>query len=257
VSLRLTVLGGAAAWPNPDQGCSSYLVESAATSLLLDCGPNTIMALRERIDYHDLDAVVISHWHSDHILDLIPYRYGLTYGPGDVPAPIPLWLPTGGPERLAGIAAAISGSDEDPSVFWNRVFDLREYEPDDVLEIGDLRVSFAVTQHPLPCRAIRVDHRSGASIAYSADTGAIEPLVELFRGVDVALVEATLDEYGPKPPTHLTPEDAGRLAEVANAGRLILTHLWSERPANRVIARARTAYAGPTQVATRGLIVDV
>ena len=257
MSLRLTVLGGAAAWPNPGQGCSSYLVEASDTALLIDCGPNTVLTLREHVDYHAVDAVVISHWHSDHILDLIPYRYGLVYGPGELSRPIPLWLPTEGREHLAGIAAAISGSDEDASVFWSRVFDIREYEPDDVLEVGGLRLSFAVTQHPLPCRAIRVDHRSGASIAYSADTGAIAPLVELFRDADVALIEATLDAYEPMPPTHLTPEDAGRLARRANVRQLILTHLWSERPAEQVIARAMTEYAGPTRVAARGLVVDV
>ncbi|MCO5178378.1 MAG: MBL fold metallo-hydrolase [Thermomicrobiales bacterium] len=261
MSLRLTVLGGAAAWPNPGQGCSSYLIESDAAAVLLDCGPNTLSTLREHIDYHSVTAVVLSHWHSDHVLDLIPYRYGLIYGPGSLDAPIPLWVPRDVEQRLHELAAALSDPEDDPTAFWASTFAIREFGDASLIRLGDLTISMHWSQHYVPCYAMRVElESSGHVIAYSADAGAIEPLIEMMRHADLAIIEATLDDHGDTQPSergHLTPEDAGRLARLAGVKSLFLTHLWSERDPASVITRAQSEYDGPVTVAERGLSIDV
>ena len=70
--MRLTVLGKSPAWQDAGGACSGYLLEEAGTALLIDCGNGVFGKLRERIDYVDVDAVVISHLHADHFLDLVP-----------------------------------------------------------------------------------------------------------------------------------------------------------------------------------------
>jgi ribonuclease BN (tRNA processing enzyme) len=107
---------------------------------------------------------------------------------------------------------------------------------------------------------MRFESERGKSIGYSADTGAIDTLVPLLSGCDVAIAEATLDSYGDTPPEqrgHLTPEDAGRLATLAGVKRLVLTHLWQEQPDLSVVPRARKKFAGEILIATPGMTVDV
>jgi len=261
VSLGLTVLGGAAAWPNPEQGCSSYLVDDGQTTLLLDCGPDTMSTLRAETDYHDIDAIILSHWHSDHVLDIVPYRYGLVYGPGSLPRPIPLYVPPGISRRLDELAAALIDADDDPRAFWEGVFRIHEYGSSSDINVGSFSIRFVETQHYVPCFAARVTHRDTRRvIVYSADAGVVEPLIDLFRGADIAIVEATLDDHGETPRQdrgHLTPEDAGRLARMASVGTLVVTHLWSERDSATVVARASTQFHGPVIAASAGMRINV
>jgi len=80
--MKLTVLGKSPAWTDAGGACSGYLVESDdGRALLLDCGNGVFGKLRERRDYRDVEAVVVSHLHADHLLDLVPFAYALTVGP--------------------------------------------------------------------------------------------------------------------------------------------------------------------------------
>ena len=85
--MRLTVLGKSPSWQDAGGACSGYLVEENGTRILLDCGNGVFAKLREHVDYVDVDAVVISHLHADHFLDLVPYSYALTYAPRQQPVP--------------------------------------------------------------------------------------------------------------------------------------------------------------------------
>jgi ribonuclease BN (tRNA processing enzyme) len=257
--VSLTVLGGSAAWPNPGQGCSAYLVQDGATSILLDCGPNTLLELRKHVDYTRLDAIVISHCHSDHILDLVPYRYGLLYGPDRPTSRIPVWLPPGGYERMEMLGNAFDGQGEPQESFWDGAFALAEYDPDEGLAIGSLHITFAPTQHFIPCFAMRVEDANQRTLFYSSDTGSLQPLLDLVSGVEVVIAEATLDDHGNRPEAergHMTPEDAGRLAAAAGAHTLIVTHLWSERPDNVVERKAAEQFPGRIIIAKPGVRVD-
>lgn len=258
--MRVTVLGGAAAWPNAGQGCSAYLVQSGAQSILIDCGSGAVQELRKHVDYTAIDAILISHFHSDHVLDLVAYRYGLLYGVRQKSRQIPVWLPPGGLERMRMLGDAFDGQGERYDTFWDAAFDLREYDPESPLELGSITMTFAPTQHFIECYAMRLEHSTGRVVAYSADTGAIEGLVELFTGADLGIIEATLEAHGETPLEwrgHLTPEDAGRLAALARVDRLVLTHLWQERSEDAVVAGARTEFDRDIRIATPGLILRV
>ena len=89
--MRLTVLGKSPSWQDAGGACSGYLIEEDGTAVLVDCGNGVFAKLRERIDYVDVDAVVISHLHADHFLDLVPYSYALTYAPRQQPVPVDRW----------------------------------------------------------------------------------------------------------------------------------------------------------------------
>jgi ribonuclease BN (tRNA processing enzyme) len=260
MALFVTVLGGSAAWPNPGQGCSAYLVGDGTTTILLDCGPDTLLELRKHVDFTALDAIVISHCHADHILDLVPYRYGLIYGPADLARKIPIWLPPGGLARIEKLGRAFDGQGESFLSFWEPAFDLAEFDPAAPLRIKDLRITFAATQHFVTCYAMRVATPGGDAIFYSSDTGAIGPVLELARHADVVIAEATLERHDERPPRergHMTPADAGRLGAAALAKTLIVTHLWSERPDEHVRSIVTEHFSGRVLIAKPGLRVDV
>ncbi len=259
MALTLTVLGGSAAWPNPGQGCSAYLVQNETTSVLLDCGPNTLLELRKHVDYSTLDAIVISHCHSDHILDLVPYRYGMVYGPRNSNHAIPVWLPPNGHARMNLLGDAFSGQGEPQSSFWEPPFDMNEYDPSAELTVGSLRINFARTQHYVECFAMRISDSNDRTLFYSSDTGSVQPLLALANGAGVVIAEATLAQEDERPEAergHMTPADAGRLGTSAGAHTLIVTHLWSERPDNVVERTVADHFDGHVLIAKPGLRVD-
>ena len=269
--MELTILGASAAAPNPGDASSGYLVTSGAAALLIDCGSGVVSRLREQIDVHALTAVVISHLHSDHTLDLVALRYALKYAPrpagddGDS-APIPLHLPPGGLDFLARLAAVFAVGSEAPEDFWGEVFVPREYGPyldgPEPLLIGPLALRFAPMAHYIPVWAIRIaDERSGRVLTYSADTGPQGGLAEFAAGSDLLLCEATLlsqsIDHDPAGFGHLTAAEAGQIATRAGAGQLVLTHMWEELGFDRYLAGARAAFAGPIDRARTGAVFEV
>jgi ribonuclease BN (tRNA processing enzyme) len=252
--IRLTVLGGAAACPNPGQGCSAYLIESDQTALLLDCGPDTLAALQLQRPLDALTAIVISHLHADHILDLIPLRYGLKYMPGLTRRHLPLWLPPGGKAFLHGLSTALAAATEDAEDFFSAVFSLREYNPTQILQCGDLTLTFAPTQHWVPCWAIRITDGQW-HIGYTADTGPLPSLVDFFAGVHALICEGTLREQPPDASLqgHLTAHQAGHFARAIGTPTLILTHYWTNLGTERLARDAAAAFGRPVILAQPGL----
>jgi ribonuclease BN (tRNA processing enzyme) len=252
--MRLTVLGGAAASPNPGQGCSSYLVESDGVRVLLDCGSDTFSTLRSVTDFRSIETILISHVHSDHTLDLVPYRYGLKYASGGPSPKIPLWMPPGGKDFLHGLAAAFGTNVDEVQSFFD-VFAVREYDPKWPAEIGPFTIRFHRTRHFIPCWAIRLDE-GGKSLVYLADTGPDEALVDFSRDADLLICEGTHINPPPEPVGHLTARQAGEIAAAASARKLLLTHLWAELGFDRYRQKAESVFS-PVVIAEPKLVIAV
>lgn len=244
--MRVTVLGRSAACPNPGGACSGYLVEERDTSVLLDCGTGVVSRLREIVDYRRISAVIISHMHVDHFIDIIPYTYGLKLMSGLVDGFRPkLLLPPGGRRTLETITSIwkdLPGS-------MTQVFDISEFDPLSTLKVGGLNITFAQTVHFVPCWAIRIT--GNRTLVYSADTGPSDQLVKHVHGADLFLAEAALLEKrgAPGEEGHLTPREAGEIARLGGAKRLVLTHFWQEFDIHRMIHEASTAFGGPAEPA--------
>jgi ribonuclease BN (tRNA processing enzyme) len=256
--MRLTVLGGAAAAPNPDQGCSSYLVEAHDTRILLDCGSDTFSTLRAVTDFRSIDLIMVSHVHSDHTLDLVPYRYALRYVPDGGSRRVQLWMPPGGSDFLRSLAAAFAKGDEDRGSFFD-VFAIREYDPNRTEQLGQFIIRFHQSHHYIPCWASRLEV-DGKSLVYLADTGADETLVEFARGADLLICEGTHLELpegvSPERMGHLTARQAGELAAAAGVRQLLLTHLWADLGVVNALREAESAFR-PVIVAEPKLVIEV
>ena len=250
-TMRVDVLGSSSSIPRPGRACSSYLVRSNQTSLVLDLGTGALANLRKIVDYRSLDAVVISHMHADHFLDVIPLRYALKYGDGPRGERTLLWLPPGGEAALRAAITAFppEGTDD----FLDEVFHVREYDPDSTLRISALSLSFARGPHFIDTYAIRVEG-DGATLCYSADTAPSDAVTALAHDCDLFICECTL---GLKRETsamrgHLNAYEAGEMAQAARVRRLILTHYGNDTNPGDIEAAAASRFSGPCAIIDDG-----
>ncbi|MDE1994018.1 MAG: MBL fold metallo-hydrolase, partial [Rhizobiaceae bacterium] len=237
--------------------------------LLLDCGPGVATTLIGADAKVGLDGIVVSHLHPDHVLDLIPLGYALMteWVTEARTSPVPLYLPPGGLEFLqklsdlfghrewrfpedsgnAGqraIAATLARGED----WMLTVFDVREYAPGDDLVFGAVEIATMPVDHRIPTAAMRLKAGS-ADLVYSADTRFLSSLGDFANGTDLFLVDAHFS--GPKAPggAHMTPEDAGRLAAIAGARRLVLCHLGAPEDGPFAMEAAARHFDGEIQVA--------
>jgi ribonuclease BN (tRNA processing enzyme) len=256
--MRLTVLGGNAAGPNPGAGCSGYLVQNRSTAIVVDLGPGTVPELKKHIDPRFLDGIVISHGHHDHMLDLITLRYSLKCAPSSISNVLSVWIPPGVERTLAALATAFSEPGE-TSGYYDGVYDIANFDPSTQLATGDLTIDFAMTVHPIPTWAMRIESADGGAVGYTADTGPTAPLANFFRGVSLLVSETTLgglDADSIEPSGHLTAAEAGQLASDTGATSLLLTHFWEEIGVNAMRLKAAERFAGHIDIARPGLIAQ-
>lgn len=235
------MLGCAGTFPGPDSPCSGYLVEAEGYRLLLDAGNGVLANLQRCSGLLDVDAVIVSHLHADHVVDLVPYAYARYYHPHLEASRLPVIGPRGTFERLSGMFDAPPGILAD-------IYDVQVGEPG-VVELGPFRVTLDRVHHPVETFAARVEH-GGRSLTYSGDTGESDALLELARGTELFLCEASFSEGLVNPPgIHLTGREAGEYAARADVGRLLLTHLVPWNDADTTREEAAGAYDGPLDVA--------
>jgi ribonuclease BN (tRNA processing enzyme) len=262
--VRITVLGKSPAWQDAGGACSGYLVQDGDTTVLVDCGNGVFGKLRKFVDYVDVDAVVLSHLHADHILDLVPYSYALTYAARQQPVPVHIWPGTENPARP--VLHAPPGARE---VFrrvvgaWGNddlietAFDLHEYAVSDELQIGPLHFRFCAVPHYLPTFAMEITG-SGGRFTFGADCSPSPALVEFARDTDLLLIEATL----PRPERtgirgHLTPGEAGQHGRDAGARRLVITHVSDELGEKWARDEAEKTFGASVEVAREGAVYAV
>ena len=232
-NLSLTILGCDGTYPGPGGACSGYLVQCRGTSIWLDAGSGTMANLQRFVDLEQVDAVVLTHEHPDHWTDLEAFCVALKWGLRRAGPPVY------GPESVEGLMR-IGGAAK--VVRWNAISE------GTVLQVGDLRLSFSRTDHPVPTFAVRVDG-AGRSLGYSADSGPEWAMSSLGRDLDLALCEATFlsDEEGSV--QHMSARQAGRTAAEAAAKRLVITHLAPRIDRESARSEAEEAFGAPVEVA--------
>jgi ribonuclease BN (tRNA processing enzyme) len=239
--LELVVLGVGGGWARAGGAACGYLARSDGYNLWIDAGTGTMANLQRYVGLTDVDAVAVSHRHFDHFLDLYPYFLALRLDP-ERSGKLPLFAPPGMFEHALQIERDLTD-----------VFDPHVVEPGEPFEAGPFRIGTTVMRHPVPTLGMRIEE-DGRVLAYTADTGPCPEAVELARGADVLLSEATwLDVPDGMEPIHLTAAEAGQQAARAEAAALVLTHIWPATDRQRVAQRAAASFDGPVSVAVEGM----
>ena len=252
--MRLTVVGSAAAWSTvPGRASSSYLVERDGAAILLDLGQGSFSALAAYRDPATLDAVLITHAHPDHCVDLVPLRLYLRYG-----CQPPRTSRLFGPPELRGRFDGLTGETDflcdlpgDPLV--PGTFEIAGFEVS-VAPVLHKGTSFAVRVAPALGGGVETRPTRAPGLVYSGDCGRADDLLPLICPGDTLLVEASHGAGAMiEGPNHLNVAEAVRVATAARVGRLILTHILDDVDPQEALALARSTFAGETLLAEPGL----
>lgn len=247
--MRLTVLGSAASYAGASHACSGYLIESGDTTVMLDCGNGTIANASALIDVTSLDAVLVSHMHTDHFLDLYALQAALRFAPDGPIGSLPIHLPEGLWERMKALL------DESGAVHLEESFEPHVLRDGHKVEFGGVTVTPRQVDHDGPTFAFIVEG-DDATIAYTADTRDGEAVRKAVAGCDVLVAECTMPkEYAGKAP-HLSAAEAASIGNEAGADVLMLTHLWPTADHQRMLAEAAAIFDGQVMLADEILTIE-
>jgi len=242
--VELTVLGCSGSYGAPSGGaCSGYLVRAGESVIWMDCGNGTFANLQQHANPADLTAVVITHAHPDHCVDIyglhVLYKYGLERNC------LPVYAPEGVERTLEGLVGT-----------WTDTFDWKLVGDGDRAEIADTRLRFSRTDHPLPTLAVELAH-AGKRLVYTADTGPGWSVDAFPGGADLVLSEATYQHDDIRAPIHLSARQAGEAARAANARHLMLTHLWPTIDPVASVEEGSEAFGHAVSLAAPHLVTHV
>ena len=244
--MRLTIVGCSGSFAGPSSPASCYLVqavhEGRTWNLVLDLGNGALGALQRHIDPLAIDAVVLSHLHSDHCLDLCGLYVVQKYYPTVVPRTrIPVYGPPRTSERMA------RAYDLTPPDGMHGEFDFRELVDREALRIGPFTVTPHLVNHPGEAYGIRVEV-DGKVLAYTGDTDTCDALKALCHNATLVLADsAFIDGRDDAQGIHLSGSRAAQAAvDAEGVRRLMLTHIppWND-PA---VCRAQAAAVWPGDV---------
>ncbi len=230
--MKLTILGNNGPFPAAGGACSGYLITEGEHKLLIDCGNGVLSNLQKYTRFEDLDAIILTHLHSDHMSDMMVLRYAvdIKMKRGLMSKPIKVYAPD-------------QPMDEYERLNIGNVFDLAPVDSNTVLNIGDMRLSFAEMKHPVKCFAVSIESK-GKRFVFSGDTSWTENIVRFAENADLLMLDAGLlsrdkkDENVP----HLTARECGIVAMKSGAKRLLLTHFWPDYDTNELLAEAAEEY---------------
>ncbi|MHC5269787.1 MBL fold metallo-hydrolase [Enterococcus sp. LJL98] len=228
--MKITTLGCLGAYPYQGQGTTSFLLESEGFHLLLDAGSGSLLQLEKILDPLALDAVILSHYHHDHIADLGVLQYYWQLYPKTSARPIlPIY---GHPRDLTHFESLTL---KNVSQGWN-------YLAEESLEIGPFSITFMETIHPVVCYAMRIVEKStGKVLVFTGDSGYLADFIEFTDQADLFLADTYLFAGNENHFAHFTSKEAGEIAAAAGVKHLVLTHLPQFGDLNQLKAEAQQA----------------
>ena len=252
--MRLTTVGTGTASPSPRRVSSGHHLACGGVRLLMDCGSGVVHRMAALgLRWQDVTHVALTHFHNDHVADLPTLIFAWRHG--DLPArsaPATIVGPVGTRALVEALAAALGAWVREPGF----PLEVLEVAPGERLALGEgVGLEAAKVPHTPESLGYAVSHE-GRRLVYTGDTGYDEGVGRWAQGCDLLLTECSL----PAPmamESHLTPEQCGRLARVANARRLALTHFYPPVERTDVRAAVATAYDGPVHLAHDGWALEL
>ena len=246
-AMDLLVAGSGAAYPDrPGTASSTYVVEHDGHRICLDLGQGGFAGIAGRVEPSTLDAIVVSHLHPDHFIDLVALRHYLRYE-FEPPRRLRVLAPRGLGERLDGLLAEPGFSAE--------TFDI-EGRGEGKATVGPFLLETVRVTHTDESYAVRVSlvaEPAAPGLVYSGDCGRAAELAPLVRPGDTLLVEIAFGA-GPVPvgDLHLDGPAVGALASATGPARVLLTHLQMRRDPRAALASVRAVFNGPVELVADG-----
>jgi ribonuclease BN (tRNA processing enzyme) len=225
--MKLIVLGSGSAVPHPRRSSSAYWLESAAGTILMDCAASAIHRMaQENLDWTNLDAIWISHFHLDHSGGLAPFLFGTRNAPEMKERTKPLKI--FGAKGLGKLVKAFDEANNYKLFRQPFPLEIREVEPNEEFEIlPETRAIALKTEHTDESLALHLRDKTGKTCVYSSDTGFSRPLAAFAREVDLFVLESSFFKEK-STEKHLNLEEAMFLIRRADPKKALLTHFYAE-----------------------------
>ncbi|CAG9622964.1 MBL fold metallo-hydrolase [Sutcliffiella rhizosphaerae] len=239
--MKLTVVGFWGGYPAKNSATSGYLVEHENFKLLIDCGSGVLAQLQNYMDVTELDAVILSHYHHDHVADIGPLQFArlISFYMGKTVTQLPIY---GHDEDVQGFAAL------DHKEYTKGI----AYDPLKPAQVGPFTIEFLKTTHPVPCYAMKVSTEEG-SFVYTADTSYQESFITFSKGADLLICECNLYAHqNGESAGHMNSHDAAKIAALSDVPELLLTHLPHFGNTLQLVEEAGTIYKGNITLAHKG-----
>ncbi len=231
--IKLTCFGKYGPYPKANCACSSYMLTYRGRHVIIDLGCGSLTRVFSVINAHEIDAVVLSHLHADHMGDMLTLRYALDAAKklGRLANPVPVYMPA----ESEAEAKLISS---------NKNIEAHYIDDGGTASICGMDVSFALMPHPVKSYAMSFC-AEGRKFVYSGDTSCNERLAGFAEGADLFLIEAGfLSADKPENAAHVTAAEAAKIGKEAGAKKLLLTHVFPEYDENELIKEAAEYYPG-------------
>lgn len=243
--MKITVIGYYGAYPEAGRATSAYLLEHNGKSILLDCGSGALSRLQNYISLEDLDSLVLSHYHSDHIGDVYCLHYAMMILKHMKKREKPLHI------------YALGSDPKFETLSYGQHCIAHPIEEGSVEVIHGIKFTFIKTDHPVSCLGMRIES-DGRVIGYTADTGWSDNLIEIARNNDLLLCECNL--YNAQKGVisgHMTAGEAGKLASLAAVKKMVLTHLPHHGELENLVAEAKEQFNDNVNLAYEGLSIEI
>lgn len=215
--MKLTVLGNNGPYPKPGGACSGYLIEKENTKILIDCGNGVLSRLLAVCKLENIDAIILTHLHSDHVSDVLVMKYaiGINKMKGNFTGYIPLYTPLDDCKMVNKFN-------------YNEAFKIIEIQEEMPLKINELIIQFKRMKHPVKTYSVKIeDSNTNKVFVYSADTSFNNGLIDFAKNADLFLCEAgILEKDRTQDSPHLSVKQAIEIANKAQVKNLLLTHFW-------------------------------
>jgi len=211
--MKLRVLGRYGRFPVGGAGTSSFLVETSGAKIVFDMGCSSLSNLLKFRDINDIDAVILSHLHGDHIADFktLTYMTSILKGEGRLKHDLTVYLPKT-PEWLY------------KDLISSRGMKLKVLEDGMKDTVGDVRLSFFKLVHPVETYGVRLS--SDKVLSYTADTLLCDNLKPLIKDADLVIGDACiLDNAHNGNLPHLSVRQLAEISKKNNVKKLMLAHL--------------------------------
>jgi ribonuclease BN (tRNA processing enzyme) len=254
--MQLIVLGSGTSVPHPRRAAAAHWLQTTSGSLLLDCSAAAVHRMAaEQLDWVNLDAIWVSHFHLDHVGGLAPFLFGTKHAPQTQARRKPLTVY--GPHGLEKLFRAFDEANDYKLTKQPFPLAFREVAPRTSFEIlPALRAETFSTPHTSESLALKLTDERGASLVFTSDTGYTDALADFARGTSLFFMECSFHRDKPTD-IHLELADAMRLATRAAPRRVLLAHLYPQWDGVDLAAEARKLWAGETIAAYDGLRLTI
>ncbi len=254
--MEVVTVGSGTCVPSARRAGPCQLLRAWGYNIVVDMAAGSLRRLlRAGVRQGDIDLVLFTHFHPDHTGELLPFIFASKYGPGfKRKRPILVWGPEGLSRLLGGLAEAWgqwAEAEANKLVFEEIPVGIATNQ-----QFPPFFIRTVHTNHTPQSLAYRIEGPDGTSVVFSGDTDFCRELIELSDGADLLVLECAAPE-GKKVTGHMTPSEAGRLAQEARVKKLVLTHFYPECDKSDILGPCRRMFNGPVILAEDMLRVIV